>query len=217
MRTHLFAKSYADGAVKLELVEDAVDEGVKQRLLLATSGAELTTDEHIQGFLGALKAEGHEGLDRVHLSGCIRITSAGLTGLSKYGPRLRQLDFVRMEALRELRFVEDLYGLEILHLSECTGLTDESLEPLQECVHLQYLGLSKTRVMGPGLRHLRNLKLLETINLNGCVELRPSWLDVLRGTENPALRYVLLHGCPLIEAPLLEKLREVLPAAMFCQ
>ena len=127
-----------------------------------------------------------EGLVRVELGRCPKITDAGLVSLAT------------------------LRGLMYLGLSG-TRVSDRGLASLAELTSLRHLDLSGTEITGAGLRHLAGNSVLETLDLSGCVGLRSEALAVLR--QFGGLAELRLGRCGMVANQALAHLRPLVGLA----
>jgi predicted Ser/Thr protein kinase len=143
--------------------------------------------------LRTLALRGLSALERLDLSGCRRITGAGLTNLSNLS-HLDQLDLGGCELIDDRgleSFLVTLPHLEVLGLPP--GLTDGALRVLRR-FHLRELSLNGChRLLGTGLGHLVHLTGLIALDLASCSELRDEGLRHLTGLNG--LRKLILTGC----------------------
>jgi internalin A len=127
-----------------------------------------------------------EGLERVELGRCSKITDAGLAQLST------------------------LRGLMYLGLSG-TRVSDRGLASFSELLSLRHLDLSGTEITGEGLCYLSSNPMLETLDLFGCVGLRPESLAVLRHFS--ALAELRLGRCGMVADQAMAYLRPLVGLA----
>jgi hypothetical protein len=132
--------------------------------------------------LRTLALRGLPALQRLELTGCRRITSAGLTNLRGLS-RLDQLELGECEQINDRgleSFLANLAHLQVLGLPP--SLTDVGLQVLRRRFDLRQLSLNGCRqVLGPGLVHVSHLLGLTVLSLASCTELRDEGLRHVSG------------------------------------
>jgi actin-like ATPase involved in cell morphogenesis len=139
---------------------------------------------------------GLAALQELNLSGCTRVTDVGLTHLRGH-LELRSLDLSHCDRVTDAgiaHLLNSLIGLRSLNLSYCSRVTDAGLTHLCMLAGLQGLDLSHCeRVTDAGLAHLRGLAGLRSLDLVLCNWLTDAGLFHLR--ESAGMQNLKLSQC----------------------
>jgi len=104
-------------------------------------------------------------LTHLDLSGCTRLTDAGLVSLTRL-PALEELDLSGTNiTARGLRSVAQHQSIRKLSLKRCRSITDAAMATVTNLLELRELNLDETRVTGEGLRTLSRLDQLRILVL----------------------------------------------------
>ena len=129
---------------------------------------------HEAGLLSALMEDRGWGLERRPGSGSLASLDLYNTPVSGDVVKvLKELDYLRELRLGStgvtdewLKGLQGLTHLEVLTLDSCKGVTDAGMKELAGLSDLRSLTLTATRVKGPGLRDLKGLPSLLTIDFS---------------------------------------------------
>lgn len=154
---------------------------------------------------GLRVVSGCAGLRRLNLWGAEGVTDLGVGELSQ-ARALTRLELGRCGSLTDhaVQAVCSLPELEILGLS-ATSISDAALDSLATAACLRRLDLSATALTGRALAALSQLRSLHSLNMSGCVRLRPETLGALRAFRD--LSTLQLGRCGLLTSSSLVHLR----------
>ena len=177
------------------------------------------TDQQL-GSLGRLA--GSTNLDSLTLSGCIRLSDAGLRQLSGLVrlqslsldetrvtddglavldsfPNLKELNLGKCPQIsdRGLAHVAARTSLQKLFLAECAGITDAGFARLKPLAGLCVLDASSTSITDAGLAHLEKLSGLRKLILGGCQRITDAGVVHLSGLVQ--LGFLTLDGTAITD------------------
>ncbi len=147
--------------------------------------------------LVALAVGGRPDLEKLNISGCNRVTDAGLLAVVASCPQLRDLDLTRLRQVTDDALsgaVLALPRLERLNLYACPQLSDRSYTFFSALQKLKFLDLCGAENLSDGgLKAIAECKDLEYLNLTWCVELTDEGVVTLaRGCQ--LLTLFSIHG-----------------------
>lgn len=143
--------------------------------------------------------QAYPNLQTLNLSGCLQMTTQGLTAVAK----LSQLQFLDLSSCRQitdqgLATLTQLQNLRTLDLSRCLQITDQGLTSLIQLQNLRTLSLLRcTQITDQGLTSIAQLQKLRTLSLLGCLEITDQGLASL--AQLPHLQTLDLSNCNITD------------------
>ena len=150
------------------------------------------------------------GLKQLNLSGCRKLTDAGIAHL-QHITSLKQLDLSMCDNLTDvgIAHLQYLTSLQQLNLSGCENITDAGIAHLKNLTSLQRLELIDcSRLTGAKFDHLKDLISLQQLILNYCNNLTDDGIAKLK--DITSLRKLELSGCSKLTNQQVNDLRKQL-------
>ncbi|KAL0010776.1 hypothetical protein SO802_005884 [Lithocarpus litseifolius] len=169
----------------LNLSFTVIDDGGLRKLSGLSSLKSLNLDVRQISDAGLAALTSLTGLNHLDLFGA-RITDAGTNHLRNF-KNLRSLEICGGGLTDTgVKNIKNLSYLRLLNLSQNSNLTDKTLELISGLTELVSLNVSNSRITSVGLRHLKTLKNMKSLTLEGC-KVTANDIKRLQSTDLPNL------------------------------